>query len=50
MFEKGPFVIESFVTITSFDYDYTHLEIYITVKYLIDSPRNHHLKSTCLVK
>jgi hypothetical protein len=50
MFRKGRFVVESFVTIGSFDYDYTHLEIYIRIKYLIDSPPNHHLKSTCLVK
>jgi len=50
MFKKGPFVVEYFVTIASFDYDCTHLEIYITVKYSIDSPPNHHLKSTCLVK
>jgi hypothetical protein len=24
MLKKGPFVVESFVTIGSFDYDYTH--------------------------
>jgi len=25
MFKKGPFVIESFVTVASFDYDCTHI-------------------------
>jgi hypothetical protein len=27
MFKKCPFVVESFVTIGSFDYDYTHNEL-----------------------
>jgi hypothetical protein len=32
MFKKGPFVVESFVTISSFDYDCTLIvEIFITI-------------------
>jgi hypothetical protein len=34
MFMKGPFVVESFVTICSFDYDYTYYSsIAISLRY-----------------